>query len=116
MKRVTETLLINEQFVSQFKYWRSGQVRTGMRFRNNLFECVSQFKQNQRPQAFELAWQLTQAGKESIVTTSTSQYTVWVNLRTVDNGLFNQSDVSSIMGAFDRPVQDGTLLQAILSV
>ncbi|MBW4464080.1 MAG: hypothetical protein KME07_01400 [Pegethrix bostrychoides GSE-TBD4-15B] len=76
-----ETLLINEQFVSQFKYWQAGQIRTGMRFRNNLFEHVAQFKANQRPQAFELAWKLTQAGQEAIVTASTAQYTVWVSLR-----------------------------------
>lgn len=111
-----ETLLINEQFVTQFKYWRAGQVRTGMRFRNNLFEYVSRFKQHQRPQAFELAWQLTQAGKESIVTASTSQYTVWINLRIADGRLFNQADASSLLEAFDYPVQDGALLQAILPV
>lgn len=82
-----ETLLINEQFVSQFKYWRAGQVRTGMRFRSNLFEYVSQFKQHQRPQAFERAWELTQTGREAIVTASATQYTVWVNLREVNRAV-----------------------------
>ncbi len=89
-----ETLLINEQFVSQFKYWSAGQIRTGMRFRNGLFEHVSQFKRNQQPQAFELAWQLTQNGREAIVTASATQYTVWASLRSSDSSLADQDSVS----------------------
>lgn len=79
-----ETLLINEQFVSQFKYWREGQVQTGMRFRNDLFECVSEFNRHQRNQAFDLAWQLSQTGKQAVVTTSSKQYTVWISLRAIE--------------------------------
>lgn len=50
-----ETLLINEQFVSQFKYWREEQLRTEMRFRNHLFEHIDAFAYHQRHQVFELA-------------------------------------------------------------
>jgi hypothetical protein len=79
------TLLINEQFVSQFKYWREGQIWTGMRFRNDLFEFVSEFNRQQRHEAFDLAWRLAQSGKESIVTATSSRYTVWLNLRVATN-------------------------------
>jgi hypothetical protein len=76
-----KTLLINEQFVSQFKYWREGHVWTGMRFRSDLFEYISKFTHQQRHQAFDLAWKLAQSGKEAIITATPNHYTVWVNLR-----------------------------------
>lgn len=111
-----ETLLINEQFVFQFKYWRAGQIRTGMRFRSNLFEHMSQFKQNQRPQAFELAWQLTQTGREAIVTASASQYTVWANLREVRSESLPLGPSSGAqVEAFDRPVHASRRLEMALS-
>jgi hypothetical protein len=58
-----ETLLINEQLVCQFKYWHEGQLRTGMRFRNSLFEFVARLAADQRLQVFDLADQLVQAQK-----------------------------------------------------
>lgn len=77
-----ETLLINEQFVSQFKYWQEGQMRTGMRFRNNLFESIVVFDCRQRVQVFDLVERLAEAGQEVVVTAAPTQYTVWGNLRT----------------------------------
>jgi hypothetical protein len=97
-----ETLLINEQFVFQFKYWKEGHIRTGMRFRNNLFEYVSQFNQLQRNQAFELAWRLSQSGKEAIVTASASQYTVWHNMRPVNSALVNRPGSASASDRFSQ--------------
>lgn len=110
-----ETLLINEQFVSQFKYWRSGQIRTGMTFRNNLFECISKFSHHQRHQAFDLAWKLGVAGRDVIVTVSPTQYTVWVNLRTADEKSIEQTHLQQapVINPFDRPVQDRALSQAV---
>ncbi len=110
-----ETLLINEQFVFQFKYWRDGRIRIGMRFRSNLFESVSQFKPNQRPQAFELAWQLDQAGKEVVVTASPTQYTVWVNLKMGgSSGLFpNQLGIASLLETSSLPISEVSLLQPV---
>ena len=110
-----ETLLINEQFVSQFKYWSSGQVRTGMRFRSSLFEYVSQFKPHQRPQAFERAWELTQTGREAIVTASATQYTVWVNLRGSDRSILLGRSSSAQVEPFSRPIQAGLRLETPLS-
>lgn len=112
-----ETLLINEQFVSQFKYWRDGQIRVGMRFRNNLFESVCQFKPNQRPQAFELAWQLDQSGKEVVVTASPTQYTVWVNLKAADKSVLfpNRLGISPLLEPSSQPPVEVTLLQPVLS-
>jgi hypothetical protein len=111
-----ETLLINEQFVFQFKYWRDGQIRVGMRFRSNLFESVSQFKHNQRPQAFELAWQLDQGGKEVVVTASPTQYTVWVNLKVAGNtGLFpNRLGLSPLLETTNQPTSE-IVKQPVLS-
>lgn len=96
-----ETLLIDEQFVSQFKYWREGQVRSGMRFRNDLFEYISQFDYFQRNRAFDLAWHIAQTGRETIVTASQNQYRVWINLRVVDRaGVLNQSDAAVANDSF----------------
>ena len=95
-----ETLLINEQFVAQFKYWQQDQVRTGMRFRNNLFEYVAQFDRQQRHQAFDLAWQLSQAGRQLVVTSSSEFYTVWADLRYSDCAHSNRSQVSSAKSAY----------------
>lgn len=78
-----ETLLINEQVVDQFKYWREGQIRIGMRFRSDLFEHISKFEHSQRHQAFDLAWRLGIAGKTVVVTASAEQYVVWAGLRDV---------------------------------
>jgi hypothetical protein len=106
-----ETLLISEQFVSQFKYWRAGQIRTGMRFRNNLFEYVSQFKQDQRPQAFELAAKLNQTGREAIVTASAKQYMVWASLRSRGSAPLEQS--SSQIEPFNSTIPSEQLEAAL---
>lgn len=114
-----ETLLIDEQFVSHFKYWREGQIRTGMRFRNHLFECASKFNQHQRYQAFDLALRLTQAAKESIVTVSSSQcmvshYTVWINLRAMsDPAIANQLDALN-RDPLNCSADDFVLLKTVL--
>jgi hypothetical protein len=76
-----DTLLINEQFVSQFKYWQEGQIRTGMQFRSDLFEYIEAFSHRQRHAAFDLAWRLTEAGREPIITASINRYIVWANLK-----------------------------------
>jgi len=111
-----ETLLIDEQFVSQFKYWRAGQVRTGMRFRNNLFEYISQFKQNQRHQAFALAWELAQTGRDVIVTASATRYIVWVNLREQNGAILFAQDDSPQIKPFDhRMVLVNRSLETVLS-
>jgi hypothetical protein len=79
-----ETLLISEELVSQFKFWMDGKIQTGMRFRRELFRHVSKFKNHQRQEAFDLAWKLAQKDRGVIITASTFQYTVWVNLRSQD--------------------------------
>lgn len=110
-----ETLLINEQLIYQFKYWREGQIRTGMRFRQGLFEYVSQFNQWQRYQAFELAWQLTQANREVIMTASLNQYTIWANLRIGDKAVaMAQPKPALTRGAFNR-IPELALHQTALS-
>lgn len=76
-----ETLLISENLVSQFKFWRDGQTQTGMRFRNELFCYVSKFDSRQRHKVFELAWNLACEGAQVVITAERSQYTVWVSLR-----------------------------------
>lgn len=82
-----ETLLINEQFVSQFKYWREGHIQSGMRFRNGLFEHAAAFGHHQRHQAFDLAERLAGLGKEVIITASPNRYMIWVNLRSATGAL-----------------------------
>lgn len=77
-----ETLLINEKFISQFKYWLDDQVQQGMRFRNDLFTQVAGFKNSQRREAFDLAWKLSQEREGQVIVTATNfHYTVWLNLR-----------------------------------
>ena len=77
-----ETLLINEKFISQFKFWLDGQVQQGMRFRSELFAHVAEFKSSQRREAFDLTWKLSQEkGQQVIVTATNSHYIVWLNLR-----------------------------------
>lgn len=110
-----ETLLINEQFVSQFKYWREEQLRTEMRFRNHLFEHIDAFAYHQRHQVFELAEQLAESGKGVIVTVSPNQYTIWVNLRTVANSSsFNRRSPEPIQ-ITRIPSRELILLKAAMS-
>lgn len=87
-----ETLLINEQFVSPFKYWQEGKVQTGMRFRNDLFKHINAFSHRQRHQAFDLAESLVEAGKEVVITASSLQYIVWANLRASSHPPLEQPD------------------------
>lgn len=75
-------LLINEAFVIHFKFWMDGQIRSGMRFRHDLFGFVAQFASDRRQSAFDLAWDLSQRGSQVVITTAASTYTVWYNLRT----------------------------------
>lgn len=77
-----DALLINEAFVIHFNFWMDGQIRSGMRFRHDLFGFVAQFAGDRRQAAFDLAWDLSQRGKQVVVTTAASSYTVWYNLRT----------------------------------
>jgi hypothetical protein len=103
-----ETLLIDEQFVSQFKYWRAGRVHRGMRFRNDLFEYTSQFQQDQRHQAFELAWELAQAGRDIVVTASATRYIVWVNLREPNSSMLVGRGNSPHIEPFDRKMMQAS--------
>lgn len=113
-----ETLLINEQFVSQFNHWREGQMRKGMRFRNNLFEHVAVFDYRQRQQVFELTERLAETGKEVVVTASPTQYMVWVNLRTIRPSTARLSPVPAQAPApvvLTPPAQELLLLETCLS-
>jgi hypothetical protein len=77
-----ETLLINEEFISQFKFWLDGQVQQGMTFRDDLFGYVAEFKNSQRHEAFDLTWKLSQEnGQQVVVTATRSHYRIWLNLR-----------------------------------
>jgi hypothetical protein len=108
-----ETLLINEQFVSQFRYWREGQLRTGMRFRCNLFEYVTKFSSRQRAQVFDFVERLSGTGKEVVVTASPSHYTIWVNLRTTPSSFGHLNP--AVSAAFSSASQELVLLEACLS-
>ncbi len=110
-----ETLLINEQFVSQFKYWRDGQMRTGMRFRSNLFEHVTAFNSRQRTQVFDLAERLAKTGKEVVVTASPTQYTLWVNLRTDHSSDLNRLNPVAVQSTLSAASQEMFLLETCMS-
>lgn len=101
-----ETLLINEKFVSQFKYWREGQIRTGMRFRNNLFEHSAVFSQRQRHEAFDLAGRLEADGRAVVVTASADQYRVWLSLRSSKEEPSNCVSAAEPSASFDRVSQE----------
>lgn len=73
-------LLIDEAFISLFKFWRDEQIQQGMRFRDQLFRSVSCFDATQREQMFALSSCLVQAGQEVVVTTANARYTIWVCL------------------------------------
>jgi hypothetical protein len=117
-----ETLLINEQFVSQFKHWREGQMRTGMRFRNNLFESVATFDYRQRQQVFDLAERLAESGKEVVVTAASTRYTVWINLRAKSKASLSrlspvpvQVSPAPVQAARSSSAQELLVLEAFLS-
>ncbi|OLP19748.1 hypothetical protein BST81_04230 [Leptolyngbya sp. 'hensonii'] len=79
----TETLLINEHLVSQFKFWMDGQIQSGMRYRHLFFRLVHQFDNNQRHHAFELAWQVALPGEQVVITTTGKQYKIWAELKSI---------------------------------
>jgi hypothetical protein len=88
-----ETLLINEEFISQFKFWLDGHVQQGMSFRNDLFGYVAEFKNSQRHEAFDLTWKLSQQkGQQVVVTATHSHYKVWLNLRSTTESIPLDSD------------------------
>lgn len=92
--RGMETLLINEDLVSPFKFWRDNQVQQGMMYRSELFYCASKFKNHQRQQAFDFAWMLSCKGaKQVIITVTRTYYTVWIGLRAPE-GVSLEDDVS----------------------
>jgi phosphoserine phosphatase len=81
-----EILLINEELVSRFNFWRNAQVQQGMRYGSELFRLASRFSNHQRQQAFELAQKLSWEGAKQVVVTATAKhYTVWVSLRARSN-------------------------------
>lgn len=113
-----ETLLINEQFVSQFNYWREGQMRKGMRFRSDLFEHIAVFDHRQRQQVFELTERLAETVQTVVVTASPSHYTVWINLRIVRPSTSRLSPVpvpTPVPVVLTSPTQELLLLETCLS-
>ena len=79
-----ETLLINEKLVTLFKFWQDGGIQDGMRCGQELFCQVSKFGRNARNKAFEQACQLSQRGSKVVITAGSSDYTVWLSLRSPD--------------------------------
>jgi hypothetical protein len=90
-----EMLLINEALVSQFKFWRDGEVRRGMWFRHQLFGYVRSFDRGDRQQAFDFSARLSDAGVDAMLTVSASQYTLWVSLAQMDLGLSEEWSASA---------------------
>ncbi|NJR61927.1 MAG: hypothetical protein HC769_25725 [Cyanobacteria bacterium CRU_2_1] len=94
-------LLINEALVSPFKFWSTGQIQQGMRFRNELFRYIAKFERTHRQQAFDLAWIHSQNDASVVVTVTQLHYTVWESLRS-----FNPSPQASSTGSDLRILLD----------
>jgi hypothetical protein len=74
-------LVINEQQGVIFKFWFENQLNDGLRLRNGLFRRVQMFDVAQRDQAYALAYALGQQGVQTIITRSSTRYTVWLDLK-----------------------------------
>jgi hypothetical protein len=78
--REIEMLLIDEALISPFKFWHDGRVQQGMHFRKRLFGQFRCFDRHDRQQAFDLSARFVDAGVEVVMTTTGSQYTLWISL------------------------------------
>lgn len=74
-------ILLQEQTVSVFRFWHDGQLKAGIAYGNQLFHYHQTFDRSQREHACACAWLSEQRGVPAIVTTSGSQYKVWVHLQ-----------------------------------
>lgn len=80
-------LIIREEMVSPFKFWREGLLQVGVILRYEIFQLVFRFDINQRQEAFDLAWKLSQTGRKSIITVTDFHYTVWETLRSPETSI-----------------------------
>ncbi|MBD2256096.1 hypothetical protein [Pseudanabaena sp. FACHB-2040] len=76
-----EPLVINEKLVSLFKFWFDGQIYDGMGCRNEIFSCLRVADHRKRQQIYDLGWALAEEGVQVVITVSDSKYTLWSNLR-----------------------------------
>lgn len=75
------TFFISEDLIVPFKFWYSGHIVEGMRFRNELFGQVLRVPILNRRLFFQqLAW-LNVPSSEVMITASEMQYAAWVNLK-----------------------------------
>jgi hypothetical protein len=79
-----EPLLINETFISRFKFWLDGQVQDGMHHREELFRCFRTETQQGRQRIYDLGWALSHEGVHTVITASQHHYTLWVSLRSLE--------------------------------
>jgi hypothetical protein len=72
---------IQEQGVSLFRFYQTGNLREGMKYEGELYGLVHRFNIVHRLPAYQLAWALTEQGIPFILTTSESRYGIWISLR-----------------------------------
>lgn len=65
----------------QFSFFYKGRIQTGMRYQNELFGAVKTFSLTHRLQAYQNAWALSVAKVPIVLTFSTSELVIWINLQ-----------------------------------
>jgi hypothetical protein len=74
-------LIVGEQQVAQFKFYLNGALHDGLRYKNDLYRFVKEFRVDERLIAYQFACELILEGIPIIVSVSEHRYGVWVNLR-----------------------------------
>ncbi|NER81821.1 MAG: hypothetical protein F6K42_20110 [Leptolyngbya sp. SIO1D8] len=73
-------IVIPEELVSLFKYWREG-IQVGMAYRNELYAQLRIYDSDKRLVAYEDGYRLSETGSQVCITVNESGYTLWQSLR-----------------------------------
>lgn len=74
-------ILVAEQLVQSFNFYRADALRRGICYGNELYELANEFNVQARLQAYQTACDLLKQEIPVVITAASDSYAVWVSLR-----------------------------------
>ncbi|MEL6384534.1 MAG: hypothetical protein AAFQ89_19170 [Cyanobacteria bacterium J06626_18] len=75
-------IVIPEKLAVIFKYWQS-EIKVGMRYQYELYTHLRNYTLDQRLEAYDDAYQLSEMSLKACITVTNKGYTLWQSLRTI---------------------------------
>jgi hypothetical protein len=74
-------IIIHEQIIQFFRFYRNGNLQHGMSYRGQLYKLVKSFPTHTRSEAYALGNRFSHQGYQSVITVTLQTYRVWIELR-----------------------------------